>query len=60
MAFIEIKNEEKNIYKILNLLRDEEFSVDVCNEILAKTNDFHVIKIELKECLKEAEIYKYE
>lgn len=52
MAFIEIKNEEKNIYKILNLLRDEEFSVDVCNEILAKTNDFHVIKIMLDKINK--------
>lgn len=52
MSFIKIKNEEKNIYKILNLLRDEEFSVDVCNEILAKTNDFHVIKAMLNKINK--------
>ncbi|MBQ8750773.1 MAG: hypothetical protein IJZ30_03965 [Alphaproteobacteria bacterium] len=52
MSFIKIENEEKNIYKFLNQLRDDELNVVVSKNILSQTNDFHVIKAMLNKINK--------
>ena len=44
MSFISIKSEEKNLYKLLNQLRDEKLSVEMCENILSLTNAFQVTK----------------
>ena len=44
MSFINIKSEEKNLYKLLNQLRDEKLSVEMCEDILSLTNAFQVTK----------------
>lgn len=52
MSFIKIENEEKNIYKFLNQLRDDELNVVVSKNILSQTNEFHVIKAMLNKINK--------
>ena len=52
MGFIKIEDEEKNIYKILNQLRDEELNIEASKSILSKTNDFRVTKAMLNKINK--------
>ncbi len=44
MSFVNIKCEEKNLYKLLNQFRIEKLSDEMCENILSLTNAFQITK----------------